>query len=116
MEQYVMDIRLQQWAKIVAEANSNSGSKIAWLREHNITKDQYYYWQKKVRNHAAKSLNLISCDDQPIVEVPIMPGNPNPDTYATGAVIHIGSVTVDVNNNASPDFLSNLGRMIKNAQ
>jgi len=114
MEKYVMDIRIQEWAKIVAEVNASNQPKMKWLAEHNITKDQFYYWQNKVRKAASETMNIASHEDQSIVEVPVLPKRVS-NLNSVSAVIHIGSISIDVNDGASAAFLTNLGRMIKNA-
>lgn len=42
--------RLQQWSKLVLEAE-NAGNKVEWCKTNKIPYRQYMYWQKLVRDH-----------------------------------------------------------------
>ena len=44
-------IRMNSWEKIIMEANNSDMTKMKWCRLHNIKLRQFYYWQKKVRDH-----------------------------------------------------------------
>ncbi len=56
-----------KWAEIIKSCKS-SGMKVSdWLRQNNISKDQYYYWQRKIKDACLESLQV----EQPIfVELP----------------------------------------------
>ena len=50
--------QLESWALIIQECK-NSGLKTKdWLDQNNISKDQYYYWLRLVRENA-----YIECED-----------------------------------------------------
>ena len=45
--------QLTKWAAIIKECN-DSGIKIKdWLKANNISKDQYYYWRRKLQDIAS---------------------------------------------------------------
>ena len=53
-----------------------------------------------------------------LVEVPVerrIPGNIQATETVIAAVVHIGNISIELNNNASMQFMENLGRMIQNA-
>ena len=124
MDQFVMDYRLEEWAKIIEAANNSGLQRNEWLKLNNITRDQFYYWQKKVRKAAAERNNLLTpagteaCGDARLVEVPVSPDNTNISTTGSisiGAIINVGRVSISISENASQKFIENLGRMIRNA-
>ncbi len=45
-------IRLKHWTQVVQQCKSSGIPTKDWIRDHGITKDQYYYWQRKVRKAA----------------------------------------------------------------
>ena len=46
--------QLQKWNTVIQETKS-SGMKLKdWLYENGISKDQYYYWQRKLMMEATK--------------------------------------------------------------
>ena len=40
---------LKKWAAIIKECRSSGMKILQWLEINNISKDQYYYWQKKLK-------------------------------------------------------------------
>ena len=104
-------IRLQQWADQIRDCqNRPSDMKVdAWCREHGITKANYYYRLRRVREAC-----LEFCDPVPsFVELTTQPESTPAKTSLThssvAAVLHTESgITIDIYNNASTEFLRNL--------
>ena len=42
---------LKKWAAIIKECRSSGMKILQWLEINNISKDQYYYWQRKLKEH-----------------------------------------------------------------
>ncbi|MBE5868664.1 MAG: hypothetical protein E7293_06865 [Lachnospiraceae bacterium] len=82
MDRYTYDIRLGNWAQVVQVANTRPQGQLLkeWLLENDISKDQYYYWQRKVRTEiynrlqGDKELPAPSVPDTDVsfIEVPIL--------------------------------------------
>ncbi len=117
--------QLTKWAAIIKECN-DSGIKIKdWLKSNNISKDQYYYWRRKLQDIASDSL------DTSFVEVPVVapPAVVNPhsklmdmstassinETKQAIATIHLGQVVIDLYDNTSPETLKILLEVIAHA-
>ena len=51
MDKSTYEIRLSHWAQVVQAANNRPQDQLLkdWLSENDISKDQYYYWQRKIR-------------------------------------------------------------------
>ena len=41
-------LNLKKWEAIIKECRSSSMKILKWLEVKNISKDQYYYWQRKL--------------------------------------------------------------------
>ena len=124
MDQFVMDYRLEEWTKIIEAANSSGLQRSEWLKTNNITKDQFYYWQKKVRKAAAERSNLLTpagaetCNDTRLVEIPVSSDSISSSissSFSIGAIINVGRISISISENASQELIENLGRMIHNA-
>ena len=123
MDQKVSEFKLQEWAKIIAAANASNMKRKDWLAANNITKDAFYYWQRKVQKKildntsSDSSLMLPQSGNESLVEVPISPAPIKAPSGATnvGAVLYLGKLRIDLSNNASPEFIENIGRMIHHA-
>lgn len=104
-------IRLQQWADQIRDCqNRPSDVKVdVWCQEHGITKANYYYRLRRVREAC-----LELCDPSPsfaefTAPKDSIPAEISPAPSLTAAVLHTGNgVTVDIYDNDSPEFLRNL--------
>jgi len=104
-------IRLQQWADQIRDCqNRPSDMKVdVWCQEHGITKANYYYRLRRVREAC-----LELCDQAPSFVELTTPPESTPvkasHTHSSvAAVLHAESgITIDIYNNASADFLRNL--------
>ena len=120
MEKYVQDIRLKQWGELIEAANSSGLPRKVWLEENRISKDAFYYWQRKVRKYYAEQNGLVPAvsanrDSAKLIEVPIARSASSSITVAPAAVIRIGSMAVEISPSATAEFMEGLGRMIRNA-
>ena len=106
-------IRLQQWADQIRDCqNRPSDMKVdAWCQEHGITKANYYYRLRRVREAC-----LELCEPSPsFVELTVpttenMPPMKGSHTHSSvAATLHTESgITIDLYHDASPEFLRNL--------
>lgn len=104
-------IRLQQWADQIRDCqNRPSDMKVdAWCQEHGITKANYYYRLRRVREAC-----LELCDPSPsFVELTVpaesIPAKVSHTHSSVAAVVHTESgITIDIYNDASADFLRGL--------
>ena len=81
MDKSTYEIRLSHWAQVVQAANNRPQDQLLkdWLSENDISKDQYYYWQRKIRKEVydrlqeEQELQLPSVEDHDIsfVELPV---------------------------------------------
>ena len=118
MEKYVEEIRLKQWCELIEAANRSGLPRKEWLKENGISKDAFYYWQRKVRRYYAEQNGLVPAvaktDKVSLVEVPLA-RQVTGMAVTPAAVIRIGSIAVEISPNVSAEFMENLGRMIRNA-
>ena len=104
-------LRLKQWAEQIRDCqNRPSDMKVdAWCQEHGITKANYYYRLRRVRE-----ARLELCDPSPsFVELTTPEENIPVKSFrqcpSVGAALHLeNGATIDLYNDASPEFLRNL--------
>lgn len=113
---------LKKWAAIIKECRSSGMKILQWLEINNISKDQYYYWQKKLKETCIDTFERQAAT---FVELPVTKEVPesteltvthtvckNDDSYfkdnMIAAVIKINRVTFEITNTATPDFIKNL--------
>ena len=49
-------LKLEHWRRLIAECQSSGMQVKQWCAENRISKDQYYYWLRKVREMAIENL------------------------------------------------------------
>ena len=49
MDQEVNIIHIENWKRLILEANNSGLSKKEWCRQNNISSKTFFYWQRKVR-------------------------------------------------------------------
>ena len=113
---------LKKWAAIIKECRSSGMKILQWLEINNISKDQYYYWQKKLKETCIDTFERQAAT---FVELPVTKEVPasieltvthtvckNDDSYfkdnMIAAVIKTNGVTFEITNTATPDFIKNL--------
>ena len=104
-------IRLQQWADQIRDCqNCPSDMKVdAWCQEHGLTKANYYYRLRRVREAC-----LELCAPSPsFVELTApakrLPAKASLTHFSVAATLHTESgITIDLYPDASPEFLRNL--------
>ena len=104
-------IRLQQWADQIRDCqNRPSDMKVdTWCQEHGITKANYYYRLRRVREAC-----LELCDPSPsFVELTApaesLPAKASLTHPPVAAALHTKSgITIELYHDASPEFLRNL--------
>lgn len=104
-------LRLQQWAVQIRDCqNRPSDMKVdAWCQEHGITKANYYYRLRRVREAC-----LELCDPSPSFVELTTPAESIPAKAPcthppVAAVLHAESgITIDIHDDASSEFLRNL--------
>lgn len=99
-------LRLQQWAKIIADCQASDMTVVAWCEANNINIKSYYYWLRKVRNHTLEQMpqlteNLpVPTEDDPVTFKRLDIQTPVPEA-AAAVIIRLPNATVEVNEGTS---------------
>ena len=97
--------QLSQWAALIKECNESGIKKSEWLRLKGITRDQYYYWRRKVQD---RSIEAVSAS---FVEVPVSSQemvSKADQCSDISAEIRLGNISFMIRDSASPEFLKKL--------
>lgn len=115
---------LKKWTAIIKECRSSCMKILQWLEINNISKDQYYYWQRKFKETCIDTLERQAAT---FVELPVTKDasasteltvthsvceNKNDDSSfkdnSIAAVIKTNGVIFEITNTATPDLIKNL--------
>ena len=89
-----------QWAQIIQDRKSSGKSVKDFCRDRNISKDSYFYWQKKLRDTACEQILMPQKNPQPTMLAPLgftevkLLGH-QPTRERTDAATQ-GSLTIDI--------------------
>lgn len=113
--------RLNQWIQIIRECRSSGQTVLSWCNDHDINPKSYYYWLKRVRTAACEALpSLVTGSNNTIVAVDIPADKTeieSPSKEETSdIVLHFGTVTLELRNNASPTLIENTLRALQNVR
>jgi hypothetical protein len=114
---------LQKWAGIIKQQQECTLPLKEWLSQNNITKDQYYYWKRKLKDTVLDDLvqGFVEIPSLPVqdkvaqVVKLVQPPQPAMVSNETVATITVGSAVININGNASQDFLRNLFGAVSHA-
>ena len=81
----------------------------AWCREHGITKANYYYRLRRVREACLELCDPVPSFVELTTQPESTPAKASPAHSSVAAVLHTESgITIDIYNDASMEFLRNL--------
>jgi len=96
--------QLETWAKIIHECK-NSGMKTKdWLVENNISRDQYYYWLRLVREQAYLQAKTEETGNQ-VVKIEYEEPIPETATSSDMIIVKLGRIQLEIPSNTCPDTI-----------
>ena len=104
------EVRMANWAAII-KARSESGLTIKdYCKEHGISREAYFYWQRKLRESAIKAAG------GQFVELAV-PAKPHAAAECTGGVtIDLNGVKIQVEDAGCRNTLAMVLEVLRNAQ
>ena len=110
---------LLEWSQRVADCRSSGLSVSHWCKEHDINIKTYYTWQKKVFAAMIEQqrLQVIEADGSgtQFAELPPPAQAPTRDRDLVASV-HMGEVSLDIYEGASPEVVTALCRVLSHAK
>ena len=83
---------LTKWAAIIKECRSSGMRILEWLELNNVSKDQYYYWQRKLKETC---IDTLEKQQTTFVELPFV------NEQSSTAEITISHSACDTKNNVT---------------
>lgn len=104
------NVRLQQWSSIIQDCKA-SGLKVDdYCSEHNISRNSYYYWLRKIKEAAIEQSGNIFAELPQNYQAPF-----TVETEAAPVSICIGDAVIHVNEGTSEQLLHSIIGAIRNA-
>lgn len=113
--------QLAKWADIIKSCKSSGMMVSEWLKQNNVSKDQYYYWQRKLKDACLESLQeeqvsfvelpveaSRGCTNKPVTKkATIKSTTLTPENNVVATTLKIAGANIDIYDNASPQFIRN---------
>lgn len=102
-------IRITEWAAIIKDCKS-SGMKVDdYCQQHDISRDAYYYWLRKVKAAALQQAGFV--------ELPVPEVKPIPTTgFTAQMVVKVGSAELSINNDTPTELLTRILEVIHHVE
>ena len=102
-------IRMTEWAAIIKDCKS-SGMKVDdYCQLHDISRDAYYYWLRKVKTAALQQAGFV---ELPLPEVKRVPGT----DFTTQLIIKTAGNEIRINNDTPAELITRVLDVIRHAQ
>lgn len=107
-------IRLNEWAAVIKDCKS-SGLKVdEYCQQHNLSRDAYYYWLRKVKAAALQQAGFVeltapesgSCSSGRVAST----------SFTAQMTIKAGNLELGVSNETPSELLSRVLEVIQRAQ
>lgn len=102
-------IRLTEWASIIKECKS-SGLKVdEYCQQHNLSRDAYYYWLRKLKESALQQAGFVE------LPAPGKESIPSSD-FHTQLVIKTAGIEIDINNDTPAELIARVLGVMDHAE
>ena len=119
----IKQAKLKQWASLFADQKSSGLSVVDWCRQNNISRDQFFYWKRKLKDelvtNALPDIVPRSLPSAPDSVSPVLSPSPqakdNRATCTSGscARVYINGMTVEFDASALESLISNVVKAVR---
>lgn len=105
------NVKLAKWNEIISERLESGLTVDEYCKEHNVTKNAYYYWLRKCRENA-----LSECGNA-FAELGANSFNSSSlsDSFDSQAVLEINGIRISVSDRTSRNLLAMIVEVSRNA-
>jgi transposase-like protein len=112
MRKVAREVRLSKWSQILQEQNASGQSVHIWCAENGIDRQQYYYWQRKLRESVVNSLaersESLALAQPTFTEISTPSSVSNTDVIT----VRVGEAVAEITGEPSPAVLEMVLRIL----
>ena len=101
-------VKLQYWLDVIRQCRASGLTNQIWCEQHDISLKSYYYWLSKIRKLALEELPRKKNG----IHMCTLP-NRNISRSTPAAILHIGSITVELYEGTSAQMLENILKAVQ---
>ena len=118
-------VKLQYWLDVIRQCRASGLTNQVWCEQHDISLKSYYYWIAKIRKKALEELPRKRNGSRPVMEQTALLPDGAPEftevslhgrqdfSAAPAAVLHIGTVTVELFEDTSRELLEAVMKAVR---
>ena len=118
-------VKFQYWLDVIRQCRASGLTNQAWCEQHDISLKSYYYWIAKIRKLALEELPRKRNGSRPVMEQTVLLPDAAAEftevslrgrqdfTAAPAAVLHIGTVTVELFEDTSRELLEAIMKAVR---
>ena len=118
-------VKLQYWLDVIRQCRASGLTNQVWCEQHDISLKSYYYWLAKIRKLALEELPRKRNGSRPVMEQTVLLPDAAAEftevslrgrqdfTAAPAAVLHIGTVTVELFEDTSRELLEAIMKAVR---
>ena len=118
-------VKFQYWLDVIRQCRASGLTNQAWCEQHDISLKSYYYWIAKIRKMALEELPRKRNGSRPVMEQTALLPDAAAEftevslrgrqdfTAAPAAVLHIGTVTVELFEDTSRELLEAIMKAVR---
>ncbi|MBP2032803.1 putative transposase [Clostridium algifaecis] len=118
MDKITHKMRLDYWMPIISKCHKSGMSVRAWCIQNNINEKKFYYWQRRIRGEAFKTLKRNESENQAnFVQLPIHNNTlKSIPSFKPDIIIHIQDNVLEISNTVSEELLSKVLKVISDVK
>lgn len=121
-------VKLQYWLDVIRQCRASGLTNQVWCEQHDISLKSYYYWIAKIRKLALEELPRKRNGSRPVMEQTVLLPEAAAEftevslrgrqdfTAAPAAVLHIGTVTVELFGDTPCGLLETILKAVRSCQ
>jgi transposase-like protein len=111
-----LQYHLSKWMPIIHECRASGMTVKAWCLENNVSQQQFFYWQRRIREDLCTSVQTL-IKEEPTVFAPLPTQDchkvtTKSDLFRPDLVINIGNCRLELSNQTSPELLQTVLKVI----
>ena len=118
-------VKFQYWLDVIRQCRASGLTNQVWCEQHDISLKSYYYWIAKIRKMALEELPRKRNGSRPVMEQTALLPDGAPEftevslrdrqdfSAAPAAVLHIGTVTVELFEDTSRELLEAIMKAVR---
>ena len=118
-------VKLQYWLDVIRQCRASGLTNQVWCEQHDISLKSYYYWIAKIRKMALEELPRKRNGSRPVMEQTVLLQDAAAEftevslhgrqdfSAAPAAVLHIGTVTVELFEDTSRELLEAIMKAVR---